>query len=183
RFCKPTGLYDSCPWDDKVVRKWILDGKVAPRFPSTDAERELNTSTYEECPICFLTYEGVNLTVCCRKAICTECYLQVKRPRESVVCPFCNGPFRVTYEGPLSPTEVETRQREEQLMIEAKIRARQDEDRQQALESQARKERMEKEQHVSGATEGDTGLSTSTPFTVKPASIKVHGGGKVAQEQ
>lgn len=34
----------------------------------------------EECPICFMHYQGVNRTVCCSKPLCTECYLQVRDP-------------------------------------------------------------------------------------------------------
>ncbi|CAN0451553.1 unnamed protein product, partial [Ectocarpus fasciculatus] len=37
KYCKPTGLYETCPWEERVVRRWIMDGQVAPRYPGADA--------------------------------------------------------------------------------------------------------------------------------------------------
>lgn len=35
----------------------------------------------DECPICFTTYPGhLNYTRCCGNAICSECFVQIKRP-------------------------------------------------------------------------------------------------------
>ncbi|KZF22871.1 hypothetical protein L228DRAFT_238773 [Xylona heveae TC161] len=80
-----------------------------------------------ECPICFLYYPPyLNKTRCCDQAICSECFVQIKRPdphppehndnnggegREQVeeltlvsepaACPFCVQPeFGITYEPP-----------------------------------------------------------------------------------
>jgi hypothetical protein len=83
-----------------------------------------------ECPICFLYYPPyLNKTRCCDQAICSECFVQIKRPdphppehhdpsnpasapteataeAESLVsepacCPYCQQPeFGVTYEPP-----------------------------------------------------------------------------------
>ena len=84
-----------------------------------------------ECPICFLHYPPyLNKTRCCDQAICSECFVQIKRPNphppehgdstqpqaprvdahmdpeqalvsEPVACPFCALPeFGVTYEPP-----------------------------------------------------------------------------------
>lgn len=80
-----------------------------------------------ECPICFLFYPPyLNKTRCCDQAICSECFVQIKRPdphlpehalpqtaehrnlesedtliSEPAACPFCVQPeFGVTYESP-----------------------------------------------------------------------------------
>jgi hypothetical protein len=44
----------------------------------------------EECPICFLRYAAVNCSACCKKPLCSECYFQVKSPKGTSPCPFCN---------------------------------------------------------------------------------------------
>jgi len=83
-----------------------------------------------ECPICFLYYPPyLNKTRCCDQAICSECFVQIKRPdphppehadptapapppseeiqdpdmlvSEPAACPFCVQPeFGVTYDSP-----------------------------------------------------------------------------------
>ena len=83
-----------------------------------------------ECPICFLYYPPyLNKTRCCDQAICSECFVQLKRPdphppehdhpdpshpapppsedepeslvSEPAVCPYCQQPeFGVTYDAP-----------------------------------------------------------------------------------
>ncbi|ORX78295.1 hypothetical protein K493DRAFT_103842 [Basidiobolus meristosporus CBS 931.73] len=57
-----------------------------------------------ECPICFLYYpKNINYTRCCHQPICTECFLQMKRPNAitPVTCPYCVGPnFAVIYTAP-----------------------------------------------------------------------------------
>ncbi|KAK0628795.1 hypothetical protein B0T17DRAFT_505425 [Bombardia bombarda] len=80
-----------------------------------------------ECPICFLSYPPyLNHTRCCDQAICSECFVQIKRPdphfpeghnendpdtnpeetagmlvSEPACCPYCTQPdFGVTYEPP-----------------------------------------------------------------------------------
>ena len=82
-----------------------------------------------ECPICFLYYPPyLNKTRCCDQPICSECFVQIKRPdphppehhddpnnpnpppapetdyelvSEVATCPFCKQPeFGVTYESP-----------------------------------------------------------------------------------
>ncbi|PKS12353.1 hypothetical protein jhhlp_001653 [Lomentospora prolificans] len=85
----------------------------------------------EDCPICFATYPGyLNYTRCCGNLICSECFVQIKRPdphvpeshgepgaeitpneqarethnmlvSEPAVCPYCTQPeFGVSYEPP-----------------------------------------------------------------------------------
>ncbi|ORY85072.1 hypothetical protein BCR37DRAFT_378114 [Protomyces lactucae-debilis] len=78
-----------------------------------------------ECPICFLYYPvNIATTRCCRQPICTECFVQIRRPNphapvvhaddpqpppenpetlimESPVCPYCNvSDFGVIYPQP-----------------------------------------------------------------------------------
>ncbi|BFZ60266.1 SNF1-interacting protein [Saitoella coloradoensis] len=68
-----------------------------------------------ECPICFLFYPpNINHTRCCAQPICTECFVQIKRPDPApsttppyglestpATCPFCvEGEFGVVYEKP-----------------------------------------------------------------------------------
>lgn len=99
RFTTPTGLYPTCPWDVRIVRRLILEKRVAPRFPGRESCESCFT---QECPICFMFYPGVlNVSTCCKKPMCTECYLQVKSPHKTVSCPYCNHePFGVKYAAP-----------------------------------------------------------------------------------
>ncbi|KAI8143987.1 hypothetical protein BJV82DRAFT_91700 [Fennellomyces sp. T-0311] len=59
-----------------------------------------------ECPICFLYYpSNINYSRCCDQPICTECFVQIKRPPESqttpATCPFCmQENFGVIYTPP-----------------------------------------------------------------------------------
>ncbi|KAF9533484.1 hypothetical protein CPB83DRAFT_476322 [Crepidotus variabilis] len=60
-----------------------------------------------ECPICFLYYPAnINRSRCCDQAICTECFVQIKRSEpttthivsEQAACPYCvQENFGVTY--------------------------------------------------------------------------------------
>jgi hypothetical protein len=50
KFTKPTGLYPTCEWDNKTVKKLINKKKVAPRYPG----REEPGPELDEGPICFL---------------------------------------------------------------------------------------------------------------------------------
>ncbi|KNE69436.1 hypothetical protein AMAG_13797 [Allomyces macrogynus ATCC 38327] len=73
-----------------------------------------------ECPICFLFYpSNINKSVCCDQPICTECFVQIKRPDADhpADCPYCVHPgFAVVYAPPAprhdptpDPTPVPTR--------------------------------------------------------------------------
>ncbi|TPX46636.1 hypothetical protein SeMB42_g02313 [Synchytrium endobioticum] len=60
-----------------------------------------------ECPICFLYYpKTINYTRCCEKPLCTECFLQIRRPEtnfEPATCPYCVEPhFGIVYKPPSS---------------------------------------------------------------------------------
>ncbi|KAG0162402.1 SNF1-interacting protein [Apophysomyces sp. BC1034] len=59
-----------------------------------------------ECPICFLYYpSNTNYSRCCDQPICTECFVQIKRPVETpstpATCPFClEENYGIVYEPP-----------------------------------------------------------------------------------
>jgi hypothetical protein len=65
-------------------------------------DRESSTSIQDlleepiECPICFLVFSR-----CCDQPICTDCFLQIKRPEtnyEPASCPYCVQPhFGILY--------------------------------------------------------------------------------------
>eukprot|EP00285_Hemiselmis_virescens_P003568 CAMPEP_0173412382 /NCGR_PEP_ID=MMETSP1356-20130122/79349_1 /TAXON_ID=77927 ORGANISM="Hemiselmis virescens, Strain PCC157" /NCGR_SAMPLE_ID=MMETSP1356 /ASSEMBLY_ACC=CAM_ASM_000847 /LENGTH=166 /DNA_ID=CAMNT_0014374265 /DNA_START=33 /DNA_END=529 /DNA_ORIENTATION=+ len=126
-FTKATGLYPKCEWDDKTVKKLINKKKIAPRYPG----REEQGPDLDECPICFLWYPGgLNRSKCCRQSICTECFLQFKKPTPArpIQCPFCNAQnYTVKFTGVKSKEEREQIEQEEQLVIEAKMRIRKEE--------------------------------------------------------
>ena len=103
-----------------------------PRDPHVNGQR-LEAHLYKdatECPICFLYYPPyLNKTRCCDQEMCSECFVQIKRPdphppehvdpslpppapaeiegregelvSEPATCPFCKVPqFGITYEPP-----------------------------------------------------------------------------------
>lgn len=100
-----------------------------PKDPYVNGQR-IEVFLYKnaaECPICFLYYPPyLNKTRCCDQPICSECFVQIKRPdphppehhgeeppaatepqeeiqlvSEPAACPFCVQPeFGVTYEPP-----------------------------------------------------------------------------------
>ncbi|CAB9500239.1 May negatively regulate the SNF1 kinase (By similarity) [Seminavis robusta] len=122
--CRPSGLYPSCQWEDKAVRKLIGDGKLSARLRGTENR---SSPTDRECPICFLQYKEVNTTKCCSAFICTECYLQVRPQKaKSPSCPFCNhSKFSVTVAQAMNAEAMLLREETEQRVIEAKIREQQ----------------------------------------------------------
>ncbi|TDH66904.1 hypothetical protein CCR75_008505 [Bremia lactucae] len=99
KYTQPTGLYPTCPWEHKAARRLILERKLAPRFPGQEAKEGFFTL---ECPICFMFYPGnLNVSSCCSKPICSECYLQIRPPQKPICCPFCNQEaFGVQYAQP-----------------------------------------------------------------------------------
>ncbi|KAM0944555.1 putative transcription factor C2H2 family [Dioscorea sansibarensis] len=126
RYTRPQGLYQHRNVDHKKLRRLILDSKLAPCYPG-DEECVLD---FEECPICFLYYPSLNRSRCCLKGICTECFLQMK-PQQSArptQCPFCKtSNYAVEYRGVRTKEEKGKEQIEEQRVIEAQIRMRQQE--------------------------------------------------------
>ncbi|KAL7129326.1 hypothetical protein ABFS83_13G059300 [Erythranthe nasuta] len=126
KYTRPQGLYQHKDVDQKKLRKLILDSKLAPCFPGDDD----CSCDLEECPICFLYYPSLNRSRCCMKGICTECFLQMKTPNSTrpTQCPFCKtSNYAVEYRGGKTKEEKGLEQLEEQRVIEAKIRMRQQE--------------------------------------------------------
>merc|ERR1711991_985663 len=106
KHCTLTGLYPSCKWDQKVIKKLICDKRMSPIFKGTETKENEED---EECPVCFLFYpKGLNRTKCCKHSLCTECFLQVREPGggNGSQCPFCNEDrLSIIYSGPLSKDE------------------------------------------------------------------------------
>jgi|EP01047_Picozoa_sp_COSAG01_P027657 hypothetical protein len=76
RLFQPWGLYPDLVMDRKAVRKQIIKREIAPFWPPAENQRSQED---EECPICFMYYNGgLNQTVCCGQRTCTECLLQLK---------------------------------------------------------------------------------------------------------
>eukprot|EP01115_Flamella_aegyptia_P012268 TRINITY_DN60570_c0_g2_i2.p1 TRINITY_DN60570_c0_g2~~TRINITY_DN60570_c0_g2_i2.p1 ORF type:complete len:129 (-),score=18.73 TRINITY_DN60570_c0_g2_i2:50-436(-) len=112
KHCVPLGLYPSCNWDNKTIKKLILEKKLAPIFDGI--EENENNEPLDECPICFYFYPYLNKSSCCKQPICTECYMQIKgTPKNEGSCPYCNNEgFNVDYCGAKSTEE---REQEEQV--------------------------------------------------------------------
>lgn len=148
KYTKPQGLYQHKDVDHKKLRKLILDSKLAPCYPGLDDPTVTSNFDLDECPICFLYYPSLNRSRCCMKGICTECFLQMKTPNSArpTQCPFCKtSNYAVEYRGVKTKEEKGIEQIEEQRVIEAKIRMRQQ-------ELQAEEERMQKRQDVSSSS-------------------------------
>uniref|UniRef100_A0A5B7AR45 Putative RING-type E3 ubiquitin ligase n=1 Tax=Davidia involucrata TaxID=16924 RepID=A0A5B7AR45_DAVIN len=144
KYTRPQGLYQHKDVDHKKLRKLILDSKLAPCYPGDeDCACDL-----EECPICFLYYPSLNRSRCCMKGICTECFLQMKTAHSTrpTQCPFCKTlNYAVEYRGVKSKEEKGIEQIEEQRVIEAKIRMRQQ-------ELQDEEERLQKRQEMNSSS-------------------------------
>eukprot|EP00250_Pteridium_aquilinum_P006053 c16039_g1_i2 orf=546-1835(-) len=126
RYTRPQGFDEHKEGDYRKLRRLILNGQLAPCYPGA----EECAFELDECPICFLFYPSLNRTRCCSKAICTECYLQIKSLDfgRYTHCPFCKtSSYTVEYRGAKTPEEKGFEQAEEQKVIEAKIRIRQKE--------------------------------------------------------
>ncbi|CAI5471853.1 unnamed protein product [Closterium sp. Yama58-4] len=127
QYTHPQGLYPHRDIDLKKLRRLILDAKLAPCHVGGDEP----SSDLDECPICFLNYPCLNRSRCCKKGMCTECFLQMKSPTASSMlqCPFCKAPtFSVEFRGKRTAEERNVELEEEQKVIEAKIRMRQEEE-------------------------------------------------------
>lgn len=157
KYTRPQGLYQHRDVDHKKLRKLILESKLAPCYPGD----EDSICEFEECPICFLYYPSLNRSRCCTKSICTECFLQMKTPNSTrpTQCPFCKTTnYAVEYRGSKSKEEKGIEQIEEQRVIEAKIRMRQQ-------ELQDEEERMQKRLEIGSSARmmapGEIGYSSS----------------------
>ncbi|AQL02006.1 Protein SIP5 [Zea mays] len=126
RYTRPQGLYPHPDIDLRKLRRLILEAKLAPCHPGADDAR----ADLDECPICFLFYPSLNRSKCCAKGICTECFLQMKSPTscKPTQCPYCKTlNYAVEYRGVKTKEEKGIEQLEEQRVIEAQIRMRQQE--------------------------------------------------------
>ncbi|KAL6711220.1 SNF1-interacting protein [Coniothyrium glycines] len=110
---------EMAPQEIQLPKDYYVNGQRVEAFLYKNAS---------ECPICFMFYPPyLNKTRCCDQAICSECFVQIKRPdphppehhgessetppaepeeeinlvSEPAACPFCVQPeFGVTYEPP-----------------------------------------------------------------------------------
>jgi hypothetical protein len=124
RHCSTVGLYDSCSWDPKTLKKLIIEKKLAPIFVGTGECKE----DLDECPICMLYYPFLNLSNCCKKSICTECFTQVRRPltteSEEDACPFClTKKYTVSFIGRRTEAELRKEREEEQKVSQLERQA------------------------------------------------------------
>ncbi|XP_022942226.1 uncharacterized protein LOC111447344 isoform X1 [Cucurbita moschata] len=162
KYTKPQGLYNHKEVDHKKLRKLILESKLAPCYPGD----EESATDLEECPICFLYYPSLNRSRCCMKSICTECFLQMKVPNSTrpTQCPFCKtSNYAVEYRGVKSKEEKSLEQIEEQRVIEAKIRIRQQ-------ELQDDEERMQKRHGLSTSNVDTTAEDGEDSSAAVPSS-------------
>lgn len=133
QFLRPQGLYPRCDWDERTVRKMIINKHLAPCYPGKEETEHLGEDrdwTLEECPICMLSYPGgLNRCGCCTQPICTECYLQIKKPKHgTATCPFCNATnYAAQYKGPKSQKQIEEEQIEQQRVVELQLKAQREE--------------------------------------------------------
>lgn len=131
KLTRPSGLYTHTNLDLKKLRKLILAGKLAPCYVAKESPPAPGAGpAAEECPICFLHYPTLNRSRCCAKAICTECFLQVKVPNGACgsACPFCKSSrYAVDYRGKRSEEEIRAEQVEEQRVAEVQARMREEE--------------------------------------------------------
>jgi predicted nucleic acid-binding Zn-ribbon protein len=172
KYLTPTGLYPSCSWDLKTIRKLIMEKKLAPFYPGRE---EKDAPDLDECPICFMFYGGgLNRTNCCHKDVCTECFLQIKKPGTPLlnsICPFCNrARFTVVFLGPKTREERLKEEMEEQKVIELQERMRQEEI-ERDIERQ-RQRQMEKDKRKEDDNEGEERIWSIAQNEGPPSSSK-----------
>lgn len=172
KFNTLTGLYPECSWDPKLVKKMVLERKLAPIYPGSENTSENIESLekiLEECPICFLYYPSLNRSGCCRQGICTECFLQVKSSlTASVSCPFCNrAKYSIYYSGPLSKEE-KVRELEEQQKVtelQIKLQIEQERERAQSLPTNFDRAKEIQREEIKNRRESVSPLGISTTTT------------------
>ncbi|KAG0487351.1 hypothetical protein HPP92_009446 [Vanilla planifolia] len=181
KYTRPQGLYQHQDIDYKKLKKLILHCKLAPCYPGTE-ERTLD---HEECPICLQYYPSLNRSRCCMKGICTECFLQMKPPpnsTQSTQCPYCKTQnYAVEYRGEKTEEERGIEQVEEQKVIEAQIRLRN----QEILDEQ---ERLIRRQGISSLVavpaleEAKYHNVTSTSISVSSHAYQDHDAGYLSSQ-
>jgi len=166
----PKGLYQRCSWEPKTLRRLILAKKLSAFYPGK--EENDGSEHLEECPICFLFYPGgLNRSVCCKKGVCTECFLQIKKPNIQATCPFCNTtPYGVLFNGPLSKEEKQKEEQEQQKVLELKIKMRQEEEE----EDRVRAEKRRLSISVNSTTSTSPSQQESSDKFPGPQSLPTH---------
>ncbi|CAI7873228.1 unnamed protein product [Closterium sp. NIES-54] len=123
QYTRPQGLYRHRDVNLEELRRLILDAKLAPcHVGSEELSHDL-----DECPICFLGYPSLNWMKCCKKGMCTECFLVVKGPATHSIecCPFCvTAGASVEYRGRRTAEEIMMDMEEDLKAIEAEINAK-----------------------------------------------------------
>jgi len=72
--------------------------------------------------------------------VCTECFLQVKKPNSTSICPFCNAEdYNVIYTGPKTKEEIDKDETEQRKVSELQLKMRQDEEERDRLKLEQRK--------------------------------------------
>ncbi|CAM8979002.1 unnamed protein product [Rhodiola kirilowii] len=164
KYTRPQGLYLHKDIDIKKLKKLILESKLAPCYPGDeDCSCDL-----EECPICFLSYPSLNRSRCCSKSICTECFLQLKMPNATrpTQCPFCKtANYAVEYRGTKTKKEKSIEQIEEQRVIEAKIRMRQQEMQEEEVKLQQRQETSSSHVRVTSIEQNHTEATANDSYS------------------
>ncbi|RWW89592.1 hypothetical protein BHE74_00001417 [Ensete ventricosum] len=127
KYTRPQGMYRHREIDYKKLRKLILESKFAPCYPGL----EEYAYKLEECPICFSI---VFFVPSLKLDSSVECFLQIKPPHATRPTQY-----------PLSHLLMDLVLIEEQKVIEAQMRIRQQE-----LQDEA--ERMKKRQNLSSSS-------------------------------
>lgn len=170
---QPTGLYDSCRWDEKTVRRLINRGKMAP---SSNGKDERETGNEHHCPICLLHYNEINKLKCCNATICTECYLQIQEPIDQLTpCPCCKCSKMVLAPvKQLNVSEAAKREKDEQRVIEATIQARKNSESMSIqLPQDPSVDTSSEMSHSRSTTTGTMGSSTAyTPERTRAPSVR-----------
>ncbi|KAK6229164.1 hypothetical protein SCA6_018115 [Theobroma cacao] len=180
RYTRPQGLYTHNDVDIKKLRKLILESKLAPCYPGD----EECCCDLEECPICFLLSSNVipsdylNMIFCplyfsiirvsTDQDVVRKGSAQMKNPNSTrpTQCPFCKtSNYAVEYRGVKTKEEKGIEQIEEQRVIEAQIRMRQQ-------ELQDEEERMQKRQELSSSS------TAVAPGEVQYSSVAARSSGE-----
>ncbi|KAF7304678.1 hypothetical protein MKEN_01181900 [Mycena kentingensis (nom. inval.)] len=125
-FYRPLEDYDDSWDDDRILaaRKALPEPESDQQLPPSQPPKKRSGAAGKEpsrpeaavyrnaveCPICFLYYPpNINHSRCCDQAICTECFVQIKRNEpttthivsEPAACPYCvQDNFGIVYTAP-----------------------------------------------------------------------------------
>eukprot|EP00300_Choanocystis_sp_HF-7_P003191 c12418_g1_i2.p1 GENE.c12418_g1_i2~~c12418_g1_i2.p1 ORF type:complete len:188 (+),score=26.99 c12418_g1_i2:50-613(+) len=112
-------------WDEREIAELVQQNRIGPVLRGREDEID---DSFEECPICFLFFPSLNRINCCRKSICTGCFVSVCKAHQIPPCPFCNTcPFETVFRGPLTDAEREAEAKEEEAVRQLEFKMRQDE--------------------------------------------------------